>query len=114
MSKLYQCNQCAKQASDLNSFLEIASSNNSISITNNSTGNNSKQISHYDDLHFCSQNCLNEYLFKPLEQRKILLMALKNEMKSEAYKNNVGYTDPAFQTIINIIESADSVSEKSI
>ena len=41
-------------------------------------------------------------------------MALKNEMKSEAYKNNVGYTDPAFQTIINIIESAYSVSEKSI
>ena len=82
MSKLYQCNQCAKQANDLDSFLEIASSNNSISITNNANGNNSKQISHYDNLHFCSQNCLNEYLFKPLEQRKILLVALKNEMKS--------------------------------
>lgn len=106
MSKLYQCNQCAKQESDLDSFLEIASSNNSISITNNANGNNSKQISHYNDLHFCSQNCLNEYLFKPLEQRKILLVALKNEMKSEAYKSNTAYSDNAFKVVIDLVERA--------
>jgi hypothetical protein len=106
MSKLYQCNQCARQVTDLTSFLEIASSNNSISITNNANGSNSKQISNYDDLHFCSQKCLNEYLFKPLEHRKALLVALKNEMKSEAYNRNTAYSDNAFQAVIDLVEGA--------
>jgi len=104
MSKLYQCNQCARQADSLGNFLEISSTNNSIAITNNATGNNSKKISQYEDLHFCSQHCLNEYLFNPLDQRRILLVALKNEMKNESYANNRAYSDNAFKVVIDLVE----------
>lgn len=106
MAKLYKCDQCSRQATDLNSFLTIASSNNSISITNNATGNNSRSLAYYEDLHFCSQKCLNRYLFRPLEQREILLVALKDEMESEAYKKNTAYTDNAFKVVIGLVERA--------
>ena len=102
MSKLYQCNHCARQSNDLEGYLEIASSNNSLSIINNANGNNSKQLSHYEDLHFCGQDCLNEFLFKPLEQSKLLVHALKIEMKSEAY--SYGSAQDAFKKVINLIE----------
>jgi predicted MPP superfamily phosphohydrolase len=103
MSKLYRCDKCGKVSDSTDGLLEISSSNSSITITNNAPCNNTKQIAQYSDLHFCGRQCLDGYLFKPINQTEELLFALTNESKRVIYEGSAIITD-AFRTIIKTIE----------
>jgi predicted nucleic acid binding AN1-type Zn finger protein len=102
----YQCNHCAKQYSSLLGIIEIGSSNNSFFIKSDTKRSKCKEMSNYDDLHFCSQHCLNEFLFIPLNGVDVILSCLKSEKERLSKGNNSAYTDEIFGNVINYIEGS--------
>lgn len=67
MARMYVCNFCDAHSNDLDGFIEIASSNSSISVKNQTRTSNGKQLGNHSDLHFCSQECLNSFFFNELK-----------------------------------------------
>lgn len=105
MSKtiIYQCNHCAKQFSNTHEILEISSKDNSLGIINNSKGAKLRTLSLHSDLHFCSQNCLNEFLFHPLNSTEVILIELKRIKELFKDSEESDYSNEIFSKVIHFL-----------
>jgi len=73
---------------------------------NNASGNNSLRLANYEDLHFCSQRCLHDFLFKPANNHYYtLIAALEKEMQSECYKDDDCASYSKFEALIELIKT---------
>lgn len=85
--KLYKCDHCGKVLEDKNNLLSISVSNNSLSIFNK-IGDNNLMLSNFDDFHFCTQECVNLYLFKTARKPRESEARLLFNFLTFCHKNN--------------------------
>lgn len=103
----YQCNHCSREFKNANEILEISSNNNSLAIINNAKGARLKTLSLYSDLHFCSQDCMNNYLFLPLNSKQVIIKELERLKDFFAKFSEVQYSNRLFDEVIEFLSKND-------
>ena len=109
MSKtiIYQCNHCGRQFDNADSILEISCNDNSLAIINYAKGAKIKTISYCSDLHYCSQDCLNEELFHPLNSKQVIIKELERFKDFFAKFSDVQYSNSLFDEVIEFLSKND-------
>lgn len=95
----YECDNCERKFYNVHEILEISSKDNSLGIINNAKGATLKTIERHQDLHFCSQNCLNNYLFQPLNSIEVIVKELERLKKNYTSE----YSDKIFGELISFL-----------